>query len=455
MSEILDQRSNLSVINALPAVIPPTTRFNFIKNWWHRSEKSSSIAEARIVQRIYGASPETTIGIPTFARVGKISLDKEITTTSKSARLVNTLYISQQPKQDTAFQFESEPNQLESIIQNDLSQNPNDKNLVMCHGYGAGLGFFYRNYQTLSQQPGWRIFSIDWLGMGNSSRPKWTLNRKSNQTWDEIVDNVEEHFVESLEDWRAKVGLEKMTLFGHSLGGYFAACYALRYPQHVEKLILVSPAGIPEDAQRPTPVVEQSPQETLQKEASAINASYQADAAAVDNIAKKQLEQEPPQQKVNEIPQNARRKMPSWATYLWDRNVTPMSIVRMAGPFGPGLVHTYTSRRFAHLNEAEQHDLYDYTYQISSSTGSGEYALAAILAPGAYARKPLFHKLAELKMPTVFIYGEQDWMDYRAAEKAKKFMKVPVKVIRVPEGGHHMYLENPKVFNEAVRAEME
>lgn len=94
-------------------------------------------------------------------------------------------------------------------------------------------------------------------------------------------------------------------------------------------------------------------------------------------------------------------------------------------------------------------------YQISSSTGSGEYALAAILAPGAYARKPLFHKLAELKMPTVFIYGEKDWMDFRAAEKAKKFMKVPVKVIRVPEGGHHMYLENPKVFNEAVRAEME
>lgn len=348
MAEIADNRNNLSIINSLPAVIPPTTRFNFIKNWWHRSEKTSSIAEARIIQRIYGALPDTTIGIPTFARVGRIPIDKEQLGSNKLARQVNTLYISQQPKQDIAFKFEAEPSTLEADIQKDLKQDPSAHNLVMCHGYGAGLGFFYRNYQNISQQPGWRVFSIDWLGMGNSSRPKWTLNRKSNQTWDEIVEDVEEHFVESLEDWRTKVGLEKMTLFGHSLGGYFATCYALKYPERVEKLILVSPAGIPENAQVPAQV-DQSPQETLVKEATEINASYQADAAAVENIAKQQ-----------NIPAPPRRKIPSWATYLWDRNVTPMSIVRLMGPFGPGLVHTYTSRRFAHLNESEQHDLYDY-----------------------------------------------------------------------------------------------
>jgi cardiolipin-specific phospholipase len=42
----------------------------------------------------------------------------------------------------------------------------------------------------LSQVPGYRLFSIDWLGMGRSSRPKWTLSKRSCQTWDEIVDNV-------------------------------------------------------------------------------------------------------------------------------------------------------------------------------------------------------------------------------------------------------------------------
>ena len=77
--------------------------------------------------------------------------------------------------------------------------------------------------------------------MGRSSRPKWTINPKRNQTWDEVIDDVEEHFVESLEDWRKQVGLDKMTLMGHSLGGYFATCYALKYPKRVEKLVLISP----------------------------------------------------------------------------------------------------------------------------------------------------------------------------------------------------------------------
>lgn len=354
--------------------------------------------------------------IPTFARIGRIPIDDE----GKSQ--INTLYITQRPEQDTPYQFEAErATNLDTIIQ----QENNNKNLVICHGYGAGLGFFYRNYQELSQAPGWRVFSLDWSGMGNSSRPKWTIFKKSNQTWDDIVTIVEDHFVESLESWREKVGLEKMTLFGHSLGGYFSACYALKYPERVEKLILVSPAGIPEPPPE-TITKPNNPQETLQKEASKINANYQAEAATAENIAKQQVN--PPA-----------RKIPAWANYLWNKNVTPMSIVRMTGPFGAGLVHSYTSRRFAHLTESEQHDFYDYLYNISSSNGSGEYALAAILSPGAFARKPLFMRLADLKMPTVFIYGEHDWMDYKAAEKAKEHMKVPVKIIRIASGGHHMY----------------
>ncbi|CAO0794291.1 unnamed protein product [Mucor circinelloides] len=350
MSEFVD-RTNISVINTLPAVIPPTTRFNFIKNWWHRSEKTSSIAEARIIKRIYGALPDAKSSIPIYARVGRISIDSENIFSSKLARQINTLYISQQPSQAKPFEFESEPKQ--DLI-NDIKSESSNHNLVMCHGYGAGLGFFYRNFESLSQEKGWRVFALDWLGMARSSRPKWTLTKSSTQTWDDIVTNVEEHFVESLEDWRAKVGLEKMTLFGHSLGGYFATCYALKYPERVEKLILVSPAGVPENAVEQQKMVnDKNPQETLEKEASEIGASYQAEAEEAENIANQQ-------ELAQKQPEGGRRKIPAWATYLWDRNVTPMSIIRMIGPFGPSLVHTYTSRRFAHLTEGEQHDLYDY-----------------------------------------------------------------------------------------------
>ena len=54
--------------------------------------------------------------------------------------------------------------------------------------------------------------------------------------------------MESLEKWRKAMKLEKFVLLGHSLGGYISCCYALQYPQHVEKLILASPVGVPQES---------------------------------------------------------------------------------------------------------------------------------------------------------------------------------------------------------------
>ncbi|MFS4446817.1 alpha/beta fold hydrolase [Maribacter sp. 2307UL18-2] len=41
---------------------------------------------------------------------------------------------------------------------------------------------------------------------------------------------------------RKELGVRKLTLLGHSMGAVLASAYAERYPKHVEKLILVSPA---------------------------------------------------------------------------------------------------------------------------------------------------------------------------------------------------------------------
>lgn len=42
-----------------------------------------------------------------------------------------------------------------------------------------------------------------------------------------------------------------MTLIGHSLGGYLSTAYALKYPSRVDRLVLLSPAGIPENPYAP------------------------------------------------------------------------------------------------------------------------------------------------------------------------------------------------------------
>jgi len=109
------------------------------------------------------------------------------------------------------------------------------------------------------------IDALDWLGMGLSARPspkEFDLppppkSRSSppltpveaaqlaeERTRARVL-HAEAFFVQALEDWRVSVKAEVMCLTGHSLGGYLAAAYTLRYPERVSKLILLSPAGIP------------------------------------------------------------------------------------------------------------------------------------------------------------------------------------------------------------------
>lgn len=82
--------------------------------------------------------------------------------------------------------------------------------------------------------------------MGLSSRPSpQLLHTSSSSSVPSRVARAEHFFISSLEAWRQSVGVEKMILVGHSLGGYLASAYTVRYPERVSGLILVSPAGIP------------------------------------------------------------------------------------------------------------------------------------------------------------------------------------------------------------------
>lgn len=367
---------------------------------------------------------------------------------------------------------------------------PVDNNLVILHGYGAGLGFFYKNFEPLSRQSGWRLYALDMLGMGRSSRPPFRIHAKERE--DKITE-TENFFIDSLEEWRKQKGIDRFTLMGHSLGGYMAVCYALKYPGRLNRLILASPVGIPEDPYAVSADMPEPNSSTLGEEF----AQNQQESTSGTSTPRSGLQKDP------EVP---RRQIPRWLKYLWDANVSPFSLVRWSGPLGPRLVSGWTSRRFSQLPPEEAQALHDYAYSLFRQRGSGEYALAYILAPGAFARSPLIRRVGgvgrgiipasnlqpasaaasttaspspstdsvrERGLPVTMLYGEHDWMDvaggFAAAEKLKEAKALATrgmsakeaaldegdaKVLIVQKAGHHVYLDGWREFNGMIVNEM-
>jgi cardiolipin-specific phospholipase len=351
-----------------------------------------------------------------------------------------------------------------------------EETLVMLHGYGAGLGFFYKNFEPITRIPGLKLYALDMLGMGNSSRPPFKIHAKSRE--DQVIE-AENWFVDALEEWRKAKKIERFTLLGHSLGGYLAISYALKYPGHLKKLILASPVGIPENPYAVNDALPDPQQSTVQNEV------LQDQDTIVESGNPGRLE------KAQRAPPTAPlRPLPSWLVWLWDANISPFSFVRLTGPLGPRFVSGWTARRFNHLPSDEASILHDYSFSIFKQKGSGEYALSYILAPGAYARRPAIDriqdigrqvireedgkKIKENGIPIVFMYGDKDWMDVNGGLKAEEKLNArkaeilkhgteeekrnengSARVVIISKAGHHLYLDNAEDFNDVLRKEIE
>lgn len=240
---------------------------------------------------------------------------------------------------------------------------PGSPTLVALAGYSAGAGYFFRALDGLSR--GFCTHAVDWLGTGLSGRPKFRAKTR---------EEAEAFFLDALETWRADKGIERFVLMGHSLGGYLATKYALKHPDRVEHLVLVSPAGV-----SPAP---QGWHEAVRARAPTLSRTV------------------------------------SW---LWERGVTPGSVIRVLGPGGKNMVERYVQRRFAlgvELTPEEVDPFERYCYQIVAARGSGEHALSHLLAPFAWPREPLEAQFANLNVPISFVYGERDWIDPNGGRRA-------------------------------------
>ena len=228
--------------------------------------------------------------------------------------------------------------------------------MVLVHGYGAGGAVFYPVLKDLSLH--FHIYLIDMLGMGSSGRPPFTAKS---------VEMAEDFFVNSIKQFIDMIGITKFFLVGHSLGGYIATVYALRHPEDVTKLLLLSPVGVPE-----------KPQDFDNAEIVQRFDSFKGKVYAKSVL------------------------------YLWSKNFTPFGPMRATGSWGTkAFINIYVKKRMSIIShEEELKEVKNYLHQIFLRPPSGEYAINTILSPGSWAQNPLFHRIQTLEVPVSFFYGE-------------------------------------------------
>ncbi len=101
--------------------------------------------------------------------------------------------------------------------------------VLLLHGknfYGA----YWANTITALNAAGYRVIVPDQIGFGKSSKPDMTYS------FDLLAANT----IKLLDS----LGVSKISVVGHSMGGMLAARLALNYPQRVEKLVLEDPIGL-------------------------------------------------------------------------------------------------------------------------------------------------------------------------------------------------------------------
>jgi 2-hydroxy-6-oxonona-2,4-dienedioate hydrolase len=100
--------------------------------------------------------------------------------------------------------------------------------VILLHGTGGHWETFTRNLGPFSAH--FRTIAFDMVGNGFSDRPNFGY---------EVP-----HYVDHVRATMDALGVQKASMAGTSLGSWVAAAFALKYPERVEKLVLMSVAGL-------------------------------------------------------------------------------------------------------------------------------------------------------------------------------------------------------------------
>lgn len=136
------------------------------------------------------------------------------------------------------FEFEAQRQPLKMAYMDVRPGDPNGRTVVLLHGKNFNGDYWGRTAADLADA-GFRVVVPDQVGFGKSSKPE-----HFHFTFHQLAENTA-----GLLD---ELGVEEVTVLGHSMGGMLATRFALMYPGRTQSLVLVNPIGL-EDWKRFVP----------------------------------------------------------------------------------------------------------------------------------------------------------------------------------------------------------
>ncbi|SCU90263.1 LADA_0F02872g1_1 [Lachancea dasiensis] len=310
---------------------------------------------------------------------------------------------------------------------------------LLIHGYAASSMAFHRNFSGLSRQIQ-DLYAIDLPANGLSPSQELDIKYpeplalKVNIKADKfqipytieylphkcLVQNLEDYYLDALEQWRHDNGLGAINIVAHSFGGYLSFKYAIKYPQAVKKLCLISPLGV-------------------ERNVFSVNNHWRSNTEY-------QLNFEDPASKLY-LPQR-----PAIPNTIFESQT---KLLRNLGPLGAKLCWNYIASAYSRTPSLSYKKyVFEMFYGKDGLSQISKDVFTGLFTNRLLAKDPLLDCLVHLKADDLLLlYGDHDWMNRRAGfelTREAEAMGIDANYSEVSSSGHNLFLDNPEEFNQRV-----
>lgn len=276
--------------------------------------------------------------------------------------------------------------------------------LLFIHGYGGFGAVYYKVLADLADD--FHCIAIDAPGMGFSSRVSPSPF--------ECIDTCVEFFVSRIKGFADGMGLEKFNLVGHSLGAYISAHFFHYHHERVEKLILLSPAGmnmaVPDQETKLMKFIEEK-------------------NFFVRYLAKKFVKR------------------------IFKEKSSPFTL--MFWPFKKFFFQKYLSAKRFKFTDRERDLLAKLMVYFASLPECGERSIGYLLHYGQVSQKPIIDILSQKpdRADSVMImYGEFDFMDKHDTIQNLNTKNLDIKITYAKDCDHQLPFQNSLAVKEHILA---